>query len=159
MARNPISSVQNENLRPLLYIIRGIVTIKSWSQNLILTTRIVKNGCLRVFGPKSASAPISDYSSGQNQILRPLLDSSYNHITIKKWSYIFISATRCSISSHIVLYGPKNGKKWQFMNLMKMVQIVKIMKLCYCGSGEVFQFKAAHQSINKNPVQSFLAHM
>ena len=52
MARNSISSGQNKNLRPLPNSNRGIVTIKKWSQNI--TTRIVRNGCLGIIGPKNA---------------------------------------------------------------------------------------------------------
>ena len=58
MARNPISSGQNENLRPLLNSNRGIVTINKQSKNLILTTRIVRNACLGIFGPKNAQTTI-----------------------------------------------------------------------------------------------------
>ena len=50
MARNQIFSGQIENLRTLLNINRGMVTFKKRSQNLILTTRIVRNWCLGVFG-------------------------------------------------------------------------------------------------------------
>ena len=81
-ARNSISSGWNENLRPLLDSNMGKVTIKKWYQNLILTTRIVNNGFLGVFGPKNASTPIFDYCSGQNRILKPLFESNYNHIYI-----------------------------------------------------------------------------
>ena len=54
MARTSISSCRNEHLRPLFNSNRGIVTIKTWSQNLILTTGIANNGCLGVFRPKKA---------------------------------------------------------------------------------------------------------
>ena len=53
MVRNVISSAQNENL----VIIIDIVTI-NWSQNLILSTRIVKKGCLGVLGLKNAETLI-----------------------------------------------------------------------------------------------------
>ena len=50
MARNLISSGQNQNLRPLLNSNRGINTTYMWSHNLILTTKIVRNRCLGDFG-------------------------------------------------------------------------------------------------------------
>ena len=112
MARNPISSGQNGYLIHLINSNMGIVTIQKWYQNFILDTRIIKNGCLGIFGPNNAETTISYYSSGQNQILRPLIDSNYTHITIKMLSQIFILTTRNWISSHIALYRPKNGKKW-----------------------------------------------
>ena len=49
MARNPIYSGRNKNLRPVLNCNRVIVTIKQWSVNLILTTIMVRNACLGVF--------------------------------------------------------------------------------------------------------------
>ena len=52
MAKNPISSGQNKNLRPLPNSNRGIVIIEKWSLNLILTTRIVRNGSIGLETPK-----------------------------------------------------------------------------------------------------------
>ena len=53
MSRNPICSGRNETLRPRLNCNRGIVTISKLSQIWFLTTRIVRNGCLGVFGPET----------------------------------------------------------------------------------------------------------
>ena len=83
MARNSFSSGQNQHLRPHHNSTRGIVNTKKGYQNLILTTRIVRNECLGVFGPKNAQTLTSDYSSGQNQILRPLFSSNHILSTIK----------------------------------------------------------------------------
>ena len=80
IARNPISSGPNQILRQLFNSIRGIVPIKKWSQNLIWTTTIVRNGCLGIFAifkPKMAlkcNIAGNSISSGANQILRPLLN-------------------------------------------------------------------------------------
>ena len=54
MTKDPIYNGQIKNLRPLLNINRGIVTIDKRSQNLILTTRIVRNFCLGVVGSENA---------------------------------------------------------------------------------------------------------
>ena len=77
MDRNPISSGQNKNLMQLPNSNRGIVIINKWSQNLIFTTKIVKNGCFGIVGPETAKTSIFYYFSGQNQNLRPLLSSNY----------------------------------------------------------------------------------
>ena len=52
IAKNPVFSDLNQNLRPLLNSNMGIVTIEKWSSNFILTTKIIKNGCFSVFKPK-----------------------------------------------------------------------------------------------------------
>ena len=93
MARNPISSFQTGNLRPPLNTNRGIVPVEKCSQNLILASRIVTNGGLGVFGPNNVYTTISYSFSGENQILRPFIDSNYTTITISKWSQIFILTT------------------------------------------------------------------
>ena len=54
MAGNPNVSGQNGNLRPLLNSNGGIVSVKNLYKNLILATRIFKNGGLGVFGPNNA---------------------------------------------------------------------------------------------------------
>ena len=53
MAKNSIASGQNKNLRPLANSNRGIVTLDKWSQNLIFTTTIVRNGCLGIVGSEN----------------------------------------------------------------------------------------------------------
>ena len=73
MARNPISSGQNKNMRPLFNSNRGIVTIDKWSPNFMLTNRIVRNSCLGVVAPKN--------------------HSNYTPITIKKWSQIMLTTS------------------------------------------------------------------
>ena len=54
IVKNPFFSGLNQNLKPLFNGNRGIVTITMWSQNLILTTKMVENRLLGVFGPQIA---------------------------------------------------------------------------------------------------------
>jgi hypothetical protein len=51
IVKNPVFSDLNQNLRPLFDSNMGIVTIEKWSSNIILTTKMVKNGCFSVFKP------------------------------------------------------------------------------------------------------------
>ena len=63
-------------------------------------------------------------------------------VTIEKISQNLILTTRQLISSHIAVYRQNNCKELEFMvmNLKKIIQNTQTMKLCYCGSVEVFQF-------------------
>ena len=54
IVKNTLFIGLNQNLIPLYDSNMGIVTITKWSQNLILTTKTVKNVSLGVFGPKDA---------------------------------------------------------------------------------------------------------
>ena len=62
------------NLRSHLNTCRGIFTITQWSHNFLLTTRIVKKYVWVFSSPKTSKTQFSEYVSGQNEILRPLID-------------------------------------------------------------------------------------
>ena len=170
MARNPISSGQNENLRPLFNSNRGIVTIEKWSQNLILTTRIVNNGCLGVFRPNKAQTPISDYSSGQNQILItsnyflivtiPLLllksglRFSFRQLEIKVLAILHIIGQKWQ---KMAIYGHephKNGSKYSKPPNSGIVEVVKHFRLVHSSINQ-----QTNSTVGISPLQNFLAHM
>ena len=167
MVRNAISSGQNENLRPILHSNRGIVTIKKWYQNLILTTRIVKKWVFRHFWAQKRLNFFFTILVVKMQFWDHFL-SNYTPIALKKWSQIFISTTRKQILVilHFIaqkkckeraLYGHEpyeNGSKFSKPSHFVIVEVVEHF-IWGCSSNN----QQKKGTVGISPLQSFLANM
>ena len=105
----------NHILRPLFNSNRGKVTINKWSQNLIWTTRIVRNGYLGMFAifkhkmAKKCNIARNPTSSGPNQILRPLFYGERGIVNIIKCSQNLIWTIERVRNGLLGVYRPQNA--------------------------------------------------
>ena len=85
---------------------------------MILTTKMVRNGCFGIYRSKNAKKNISDSFSGQNQILTPHPNRNYTPITRVKWKQNLILTTKMVKNGCLGIYRSKNDDKKTFLTVL-----------------------------------------